>query len=114
MHQARVFCEDTIFGMLQFLDMDPLEVMGLGSAFMILYAFMANEYGTLSVRSLTYDALNFFGAVGLFIYAFQTGVVPFMVTNAVWASVAGIDVLKHVRKRSRRYKPVRKFLRLFR
>jgi hypothetical protein len=94
--------------------MDPLEVLGLGSAFMVLYAFMANEYGTLSVRSLTYDALNFFGAIGLFIYAFQTGTIPFMVTNSVWACIAGLDVFKHMRRRSKRYRPVRRFMRLFR
>lgn len=94
--------------------MDPLEVLGLGSAFMVLYAFVANEYGTLSVRSLTYDMLNFLGAVGLFIYAFQTGVIPFMVTNSVWACVSGLDVYKHMLRRSKRYKPIKKFIRLFR
>jgi len=93
--------------------MDPLEVLGIGSAFMILYAFVANEYGTLSVRSLTYDALNFLGSIGLFIYAFQTGVIPFMVTNSVWACVSGLDVYKHMRRRSRKVRPMRMLRRLF-
>lgn len=94
--------------------MDPLEVLGIGSAFAVLYAFVANEYGSLSVRSLTYDLLNFFGSIGLFLYAFQTGVVPFMVTNAVWATVSGLDVFKHLRKRSRRFRPLRQLRRMLR
>lgn len=96
------------------MSMDPLEVLGIGSAFMVLYAFVANEYGTLSVRSLTYDLLNFFGAAGLFLYAFQTGVVPFMVTNSVWACVSGLDVFKHVRRRFRKARPMRTLKRMLR
>lgn len=94
--------------------MDPLEVLGVGSAFMVLYAFVAIENGLLSVRSMTYDILNLVGSIGLFIYAFQTGVIPFMITNAVWGSVAGLDTLKHLRKRYRRFFTIRYLRRMFR
>ena len=94
--------------------MDPLEVLGIGSAFMVLYAFVGNEYGMFPARSYTYDMLNLIGGTGLFIYAFFAGVFPFMVTNAVWASVAGLDVWKHLKKRYRRHFTLRKLKRLFR
>jgi hypothetical protein len=93
--------------------MDPIEVLGIGSAFMILYAFTANEYGWLPVRSMTYDMLNLGGSVGLFIYAFNTGVFPFMLTNAVWGAVAGLDVIKHLRKQKNRA-IMRAYMRMFR
>ncbi len=83
--------------------MDPYEVLGIGSAFMVLYAFVANEYGWLPVRSMKYDLFNLIGSIGLFFYAFTAGVIPFMITNAVWATVSGLDVLKHLRKRHGRY-----------
>jgi hypothetical protein len=79
--------------------MDPIEVLGIGSAFAVLYAFVGNEYGKFPARSYTYDMLNLVGSTGLFFYAFATGVIPFMLTNAVWASVSALDVLKHLRKR---------------
>lgn len=79
--------------------MDPLEVLGIGSAFAVLYAFIGNEYGKFPARSYTYDLLNLGGSLGLFFYAFATGVIPFMLTNAVWAAVSGLDVLRHLRKR---------------
>ena len=79
--------------------MDPLEILGIGSAFAVLYAFVGNEYGKFPARSYPYDVLNLIGSTGLFIYAFAAGVIPFMLTNAVWAAVSGLDVIKHLRKR---------------
>ncbi len=82
--------------------MDPLEVLGIGSAFLVLYAFVSNEYGNMSAQSYAYDLLNFLGALGLFLYAFQSGVIPFMLTNGVWATVSGIDLWRQMRKKKRR------------
>jgi hypothetical protein len=91
--------------------MDPLEVLGIGSAFMVLYAFVGNEYGMFPARSYKYDMLNLLGATGLFFYAFATGVIPFMLTNAVWAAVSGLDVWKHLKKRHGKY-PIRSLRKL--
>ena len=82
--------------------MDPLEVLGIGSALMVLFAFVANEYGKLNVGDFKYDFFNFLGAIGLFMYAFQVGVVPFMVTNGVWALISGLDIVKYIKKPKRR------------
>ena len=100
--------------MVKCMPMDPLEVLGLGSAFAVLYAFMGIEFGWLPAKSYVYDIVNFFGGIGLFYYAYSTGVFPFMLTNAVWASVAAIDVFKHLKKRYRRYFTLRTLRRIFR
>jgi hypothetical protein len=84
--------------------MDVLEILGIGSALMALYAFVGLEFGKLRARSFNYDLLNLIASVGLFIYAFRTGVVPFMLTNAVWGLVSGLDVVRHLKKRKTRKK----------
>lgn len=80
--------------------MDGFELLGIISAIITLAAFIANEYNALSAESFLYDALNFVSALGLLIYAVHTGVVPFILTNAVWGLVSGIDVVRYLLKRN--------------
>ncbi len=84
--------------------MDPLEILGIASALVVLFAFVGNEYGKFNADSFTYDLLNFVGAVGLFFYAYSTGVMPFMITNGVWAVVSGVDVWRYLSKKKTRKK----------
>jgi len=81
--------------------MEAIEILGILSALLILAGFIANEYGRLSSGSLWYDLLNFIGAIGLFVYAYTQGVVPFMLTNGVWAFVSGVDVIRYLLGRKR-------------
>ena len=76
--------------------MNSVEILGIVSALLALSAFVANEYGSLSAESFWYDFMNFVSGVGLFIYAYHAGVVPFMLTNSIWAVVSGIDVVKYL------------------
>jgi hypothetical protein len=78
--------------------MDPIEILGIGSALLALYAFVGNQYGKLRASGFWYDALNFLSAAGLFVYAYAEWVVPFMITNSVWGFVSGMDVIRHLRK----------------
>ena len=71
-----------------------MEILGIASAALLLAAFIANEWGKLSSESIWYDLFNCFAALGLFVYAYHLGAVPFMVTNAVWGLVSGVDVAK--------------------
>lgn len=79
--------------------MDSIEILGILSALLILFVFIANEYGQVSSESIWYDLINLIGGLGLLIYAYVQGVVPFMLTNGVWALVSGIDVAKYLYKR---------------
>lgn len=74
--------------------MGPVEILGIASAGLLLFAFVANEWGKLSSESIWYDLCNFLSALGLFAYAYHLGAVPFMITNAVWGLVSGADVVK--------------------
>lgn len=78
--------------------MQPLEIIGIGSALLVLAAFVLNEYGKLSSESLWYDAINFIASLGLLAYAFVNHVWPFVITNSVWALVSGIDVARYYTK----------------
>ena len=82
--------------------MAPIELLGIGSALLALVAFAGNEYRFMPARGFWYDALNFLSAVGLFIYAYSQGVIPFMITNSVWALVSGIDITRHLLKGRKR------------
>lgn len=75
--------------------MEPIEIVGIVSAFLTLTAFVGNEYGKLTAESIWYDALNFVASIGLLVYAAHLGALPFMVVNSVWALVAGFDVVKY-------------------
>jgi hypothetical protein len=54
--------------------------------------------GKLNTESFLYDLLNFLAAIGLFIYAYHFDALPFMLTNAVWGLVSGIDVVRYLAK----------------
>ncbi len=84
--------------------MQPLEIVGIGSALLVLAAFVLNEYGKLSSESIWYDGINFIASLGLLIYASMNHVWPFVLTNGVWALVSGIDVARYLMKGSRRRK----------
>lgn len=76
--------------------MSNLEILGILSALLTLSAFVLNEYGKLSAESFSYDLMNFIAAVGLGVYAFSIGSLPFILTNSVWAIVSGGDVIKYL------------------
>ena len=76
--------------------MNLFGLLGILSALLTLSAFIANEYGKLSADSIWYDTINFVSGLGLFIYAYHEGVLPFMLTNGVWALVSGIDVGRYL------------------
>ena len=83
--------------------MGGMEILGISSALVTLSAFMANQFGYLSNEDFLYDFLNMISGAGLFVYAYSTGVIPFMITNSVWFLVSASDVVRYVTgKRSQR------------
>jgi hypothetical protein len=81
--------------------MEPLEIVGILSAGLLLFAFAANQYGKLSSESIWYDLFNFLAAAGLFVYAYHLDALPFMVTNGVWGLVSAIDVAKDLIRKTK-------------
>jgi len=79
--------------------MDGLEIIAIASAVLTLSVYVANQYGELSVNNFWYDLANLVSSIGLFSYALSLGIIPFILTNAVWGLVSGIDVAKYLLKR---------------
>ena len=85
--------------------MSGIEMLGIASALLTLFAFVANEMGYLTTEDFAYDFMNMISSMGLFAYAYSAGVVPFMLTNSVWFLVSASDVVRYVfRKKKRRRK----------
>lgn len=82
--------------------MEALELLGIGSALLALLAFVGNEYGKLKAESFAYDCINLVSGLGLFTYAYMNNVVPFMITNSIWALISGIDVVKYALRKARK------------
>jgi hypothetical protein len=76
--------------------MELIDIIGIGSAALTLTAFVGNEWGKLDTEGFAYDLMNFLAAIGLFAYAHDADVLPFMIVNAVWGLVSGADVVKHL------------------
>ena len=83
--------------------MSGIEILGVVSALVTLSAFVANELGYLTTEDFSYDFLNMISSMGLFTYAYSTGVVPFMLTNSVWFLVSASDVFRYLFS-SRKYR----------
>ena len=80
-----------------------MELLGILSALLALAAFVSNQFGWMRNDNIWYDATNLLSGVGLFLYAYWLGSLPFMITNSVWAIVSGIDVVKYFfHKKSRK------------
>lgn len=73
--------------------MDITLIIGVSGAILILVGFVANEFGKLTVRSLTYDLLNLFGSLLLLWYGIQLSAWPFVMLNTIWALVSLRDVV---------------------
>ena len=76
--------------------MSGIEILGIVSALVTLAAFVANELGYLTTEDFAYDFMNMISSMGLFTYAYSTGVVPFMLTNSVWFLVSASDVFRYL------------------
>lgn len=78
--------------------MDFITFIGVFGAFLLLVAFIENEYKKFKTNSLAYDLLNLIGAGLLTIYAYLLGSVPFLILEGIWALVALKDVVRRLTK----------------
>lgn len=79
--------------------MDPITLLGVTGAALILLGFSMNQLGKWSVDSLWYDSINLLGGLLLLSYSLLIGSVPFAILNLVWIAVALKDVVTALLKR---------------
>jgi hypothetical protein len=82
-------------------------IIGIFGAFLILLAFILNQIHVWKDDSLTYDLVNFLGAVLLVIYGFIIKGWPFVALNTVWAIVSLRDVVLDIKKKTNIAKTVK-------
>lgn len=65
------------------MNLSWVDSIGIIGASTILVEFILNEVHKLTTESLWYDLLNMLGALGLAIYAYLLGSIPFLVLNGI-------------------------------
>ena len=79
--------------------MDFTTLIGSAGALILLLVFFLNESHKISQDSLSYDLLNFIGAVLLASYAFILKSTPFLFLNSIWALVALRDIVIDLKRK---------------
>ncbi|XKT74780.1 MAG: hypothetical protein ACJKTH_01695 [Patescibacteria group bacterium UBA2163] len=75
--------------------MDPITILGVCGASIILIFFLLNQLKVLSVESIWYDSANLLGSGMLIIYAYLIGSLPFIILNVVWFLFSFKDVVAY-------------------
>jgi len=72
-------------------------LIGASGTTLILIGFLLNQMDIWSNDSLSYDLINLIGSSILIFYALILGSIPFIILNAVWATVSLKDVIKDLK-----------------
>ncbi len=72
--------------------MDPVTILGIFGATLILIGFAMNQFGIWKTTSFSYDCINLAGGLVLILYAVLIESLPFIILNGVWTLVAFRDV----------------------
>lgn len=72
--------------------------IGALGAFIILIAFILNQFGIWKNSDIRYDLVNVIGSILLIWYAVLLSSTPFIVLNIVWGSVSLRDVMIGIRR----------------
>lgn len=79
--------------------MDPVTILGIFGATLILIGFAMNQFGIWKTTSISYDSINLAGGLVLIYYAVLIESLPFIILNGVWTLVAFRDVVKFLLKK---------------
>lgn len=70
-------------------------IAGIAGAFLVLVAFMLNEFHSkINAEKVAYNLLNILGSGLLVYYAYALDSWPFLILNAVWMTAAVIKLVK--------------------
>lgn len=67
-------------------------------SFLLLLSFFMEQTHRWKESDITYDTVNFFGAVLLVIYAYSGDAYPFVILNSVWAIISLRDIIHYLKK----------------
>ncbi len=69
------------------------QIIGFVGMFMILFAFLMNQFHKWNVDSISYNIFNALGGTLLAAYSIVMKSYPFVVLNVIWAIVAIRDIV---------------------
>ncbi|MBN1156831.1 hypothetical protein JXA85_04385 [Candidatus Woesearchaeota archaeon] len=69
------------------------QTIGFAGMFMILFAFLMNQFHKWKVDSLSYNIFNALGGMLLTAYSLTMKSYPFVVLNVIWTIVAIMDIV---------------------
>jgi hypothetical protein len=78
--------------------MDLFFILGIIGILLILIAFILENTGKGGKDEINYNILNLIGSLFLFLYAYSTNSVIFMVLNLIWVLISIYFIIKHFRK----------------
>jgi hypothetical protein len=76
------------------MPIDPVQLISVGGAVLILVAFWANQAGSLSVDQTMYNLLNLVGAAVLAWVAMVNEQIGFVVLEGVWATISLVALIR--------------------
>jgi hypothetical protein len=71
-----------------------IEIVGWTGAALILLGYALVTSGRLTARSLAYQLLNVFGAIGFIVNSGWNGAIPSVALNVVWLAIAIFGLLR--------------------
>ena len=71
-----------------------IEIFGWYGVAAILGTYALISFGAMSAESLTYQALNVTGAIGIMIVAYRKSVYQSVITNLIWAAIDAAAIIK--------------------
>jgi hypothetical protein len=74
--------------------MDPVTILGVVGAIIILTFFLLNQFHILDADSFVYDLGNVVGSLILLIYSYLILSILFLIINAVWLVFSLYDVVR--------------------
>ncbi|MBT8316244.1 MAG: hypothetical protein HKP59_01320 [Lutibacter sp.] len=76
--------------------MNTTDWLGFAGVFLILLAYILNEFGKTTTKSLLFILLNLIGASIACLASVLLNYLPFIILEGVWALVSFISLLKYL------------------
>jgi len=76
--------------------MNTTDWLGFTGVFLILLAYILNEFGKTTTKSLLFILLNLIGASIACLASVLLNYLPFIILEGVWALVSFISLLKYL------------------
>jgi hypothetical protein len=75
-----------------------IEIIGWAGSIVILLGYALLSSGRLAARSIAYQLMNIFGALGLAINGWYHWALPSVCNNLIWAAIGAVATIRILRR----------------